>query len=206
MNNIAVVGFGNVGKNLAHLFNRANYKVTVYSTTGDAGATVYDTQLIGHGFKEVDAVALALPYKAALALVEEQAESLADKIIIDCTNPLNDDWSPLLLGESTSAAEEIAKRAPSAHVVKAFNTIFADVMSPQYHNISGTPTTGFVAGDEAVAKEMVMRLVDKVGFAALDVGALKNARYLEAMAHLNIEIAVNQRGGTKAVFCYYQDK
>jgi len=49
-----------------------------------------------------------------------------------------------------------------------------------------------------------MRLAQEIGYAPLDTGALYTARYLEGMAHLNIQLAVNQGGGTQAAFFYRQ--
>lgn len=66
--------------------------------------------------------------------------------------------------------------------------------------------TAFLAGDDAPAKEVVAKLASDIGFAPLDTGPLLNARYLEAMAHLNIAIAVGQKGGTDAAFIYDQKR
>jgi len=66
--------------------------------------------------------------------------------------------------------------------------------------------TAFVAGDVAAAKQKVMTLAGLAGFALVDVGPLRMARHLEAMAHLNIEIAVGQGGGTNAAILYHHSK
>ncbi len=204
MKKITVLGFGNVGKNLATLFTDAGYEVTICSNDGSAGAQMYATSKISEGFANTDALALAIPYVAVEQILAEYKDQLAGKIIIDCTNPLNDDWSPLLLGQETSAAEQIASMAPAAKVVKAFNTIFADVMAKEHHDRGGLTMTAFVAGDDITAKNEVLSLAQKAGLAPLDSGALSSARYLEAMAHLNIRIAVELEGGTQAAFVYHQ--
>ncbi|GLX86973.1 NADPH-dependent F420 reductase [Thalassotalea loyana] len=204
MKTIAILGFGNVGQNLAKLFNDAGYRVIVCSKSGDAGKGEYLSMNYLEGINAADAVALAVPYQVLTELLAPLAKHLAGKTVIDCTNPLNDDWSPLLLGQETSAAEQIGKLLPDAKVIKAFNTIFADVMPKKHHDREGKKITAFVAGDDLSAKNNILALAKNIGFAPLDVGPLSAARYLEAMAHLNIQIAVGQQGGTQAAFIYHQ--
>lgn len=204
MQKIAIFGYGNVGQKLATLFSDAGKTVVICSADANRGTDRYSTATFLQGAREAEAIVVALPYSAAIALLEPLADELAGKVIIDCTNPLNDDWSPLLLGEDNSAGEQIAAQVPDAHVVKAFNTIFADVMDKQHHNRGGLTMTAFIAGDNAEAKAFVIALATASGLAPLDTGPLKMARYLEAMAHLNIQIAVGQGGGTRAAFVYHQ--
>jgi len=126
------------------------------------------------------------------------------KIVIDSTNPLNADWSPKLLGQENSASEEISRLLPEAYVVKAFNTIFADVMNEPVKD--GRVITAFIAGDNDEAKQKIIALASDIGYAPIDIGCLYTARYLESMAHLNIQIAIGQGGGTNAAFIYLQQK
>ena len=129
---------------------------------------------------------------------------LSGKVIVDATNPIAPDWSPIPLGEENSAAEEIARLVPEASVVKAFNTVFADIMTPEGLDRSGRPATLFVASDERAAGEAVASLGRSIGFAPVMVGPLRSSRHLEAMAHLNITIATGG-GGTNSAFLYDQD-
>ncbi|WP_299596792.1 NAD(P)-binding domain-containing protein [uncultured Tateyamaria sp.] len=76
-----------------------------------------------------DMVILAMPYTAARDTLVPLAAAIGNKIVVDATNPLNDDRSPLQLGESTSAGENVPDWLPQARVVKAFNIIFADIMT-----------------------------------------------------------------------------
>lgn len=204
MNTISIFGYGSVGQKLAKLFSDAGKSVIICTKDGKHGTGDYDSANFSEGAKKADAVALALPYTAAQELLSQLTEELAGKIILECTNPLNEDWSPLSLGENTSAAEQIANMLPNSMVVKVFNTIFADVMPKEHHNRSGHTITAFACGDDEASKDKVLKLVSDCGFAPLNAGALKSARYLEAMAHLNIEIAVGQGGGTDAAFIYHQ--
>ena len=75
-----------------------------------------------------DAVILATGYADAVDALQAVGD-LKGKVVIDITNPLTADYMGLTIGHSTSAAEEIAKAVPGAEVVKAFNTVFAQVLA-----------------------------------------------------------------------------
>ena len=94
----------------------------------------------------------------------------------------------LTIGHTTSAGEEIQKLAPKAKVVKAFNTIFAQVLA-NGGKAAGRTTTVFVAGDDASANNAVEAIARKAGFDVVQTGGLKLARYLEPLAGLNIVLA-----------------
>lgn len=85
-------------------------------------------------------------------ITPEVQQALANKIVVDATNPLNTDWSPLLMGEDSSAGEEVAKLLRKCKVVKAFNTIFADMMKKDILEKAKDITTFGASDDEAVTK------------------------------------------------------
>jgi len=198
---ISILGTGSVGSKLKTLFVQAGQEVLSCGREASEGVVTFK-----EGAASAELVVLAVPYTVLADLLPTLTKELQDKIVIDATNPLNEDWSPLLLGQENSAAEEVAKLLPQSRVIKAFNTIFADVMGREFHNRDGQQTTAFVAGDDTAAKVTVSAIIAAMGFAPLDVGMLLAARYLEAMAHLNIQIAVGQGGGTNAAFVYHQTK
>ncbi len=91
-----------------------------------------------------DIVILAVPYASVAPVVSHYGDALADKVIVDISNPFNPSATRLDTPDGTSIAQEIAKAAPaSAHVVKAFNTIFGHVLA------QGRPLDVFIAGDDA---------------------------------------------------------
>jgi predicted dinucleotide-binding enzyme len=102
------------------------------------------------------------------------------------------------MGFTTSAAEEIQKMLPKAHVVKAFNTVFAQNQSTG--KIGGERLALFVAGDDVKAKKTVMQLGADIGFEPVDAGPLKAARYLEPMGMLMISLGYMLGMGTKIGF------
>jgi predicted dinucleotide-binding enzyme len=132
------------------------------------------------------------------------ADTLASKIVVDGTNPHREDWAPLFLGEQNSAGEQIARWLPRSEVVRGFNTVFAAVMTRDGINRHGRPATFLLCGDVPTANAKVATYAAKLGFAPLDAGPLLCSRYFEAMAHLNVQLAIGMDGGTNAAFLYDQ--
>lgn len=112
------------------------------------------------------------------------------KVLIDTTNALLPDLSALALPGSTSAAGMIQTWQPTARVVKAFNTIGAAYLGNA--QIDGMAADGFYCGDDANAKTIAAELIAETGMTPQDVGPLRNARSLEAMAMLWIDMALHQ--------------
>jgi len=193
---IGILGAGNVGTRLAELARAAGHDVLVGSRKGDAS--------LADASRHGDIILIAVHYHAVEDALKPLSELLAGKIVIDATNPLNDDWSPRILGENTSAGEEIAKLLPNSKIVKAFNTVFADIMSTEGLSRNGSAVTAFVASDHDDAVKTVADFAKSIGFAPVTSNKLIVARYLEAIAHLNIELAVGQGGGTNAAFLYHR--
>lgn len=203
---IAFLGGGNFGGNLADLLAAAGHDVVVGLrdvTHARSGANYRVTSLeeaAAHG----DVVVIAILYQACADTLPPLATQLSGKIVVDATNALQDDWSPLPLGAFASAAETLRHLLPASRLVKAFNTVFADIMTRERLDRGGQPVTAFIAGDDAQANAVVAGIAASAGFAPVVTGPLSNARYLEAIAHLNIQIAVRRGGGTDAGFVYHQ--
>ncbi len=113
----------------------------------------------------------------------------AGKVIIDISNTFNADATGLVTPDGTSGAQEIAKAAPaSAHVVKAFNTVFGHVLA------QGRPLDVLIAGDDADAKASVSAFTESLGLRPLDTGDLATARWLEAAGPLLMGLARHGAG------------
>jgi 8-hydroxy-5-deazaflavin:NADPH oxidoreductase len=201
---IAFIGGGNLGGNLANLFKHAGHDVVVglRQLKHVRPNRTYDVALVDDAIQDADLVVLALHYQACTELLTSISGALIGKIVVDATNPLNTDWSPMFLGQENSAAEENARLLPGVFLVKAFNTIFADNMMSEKQNRKGNKITAFIAGDDAAANNVVADLARDAGFLPQLCGDLKMSRYLEAMANLNIAIAVKMKGGTDGAFIY----
>ena len=197
---VTVIGAGNMGSAFVTQLTRARHEVTVTArdsakaaqlAAANPGARAVATEGAVAG---ADAVVLATGYADAVTALRSLGE-LAGKVVIDITNPLTADYMGLTIGHDTSAAEEIAKAVPGAEVIKAFNTVFAQVLA-EGADLGGRKVTVFIAGDSAPGKETARTLAESMGFDTIDAGGLKNARYLEPLAGLNIYLGYGAGLGT----------
>jgi predicted dinucleotide-binding enzyme len=196
--NITVIGSGNMGSGLVKQLTRAGHRVLV---TGRDAAKA-EALARKHGARAVmpadaaasDVIIVATGHADAEAALKSLGR-LEGKVVVDITNPLTADYMGLTVGHTTSAAEEIARAVPGARVVKAFNTVFAQVLDEGAH-LDGQPVPVFVASDDPGAKSAVAGMARSMGFDVIDAGGLKNARYLEPLAGLNIYLGYGAGIGT----------
>jgi predicted dinucleotide-binding enzyme len=199
--NITIIGAGNMGSAFVKQLVRAGHQVSVASRDNAKAAQVVAAHPgakavgIAGAADGADAIVLATGYDSALAALNSVGD-LQGKVVIDITNPLTPDYMGLTLGHSSSAAEEIAKAVPGAEVVKAFNTVFAQVLSEGADFGHGRKVSVFVASDSTRAKQTAAALAQSMGFEVVDAGGLKNARYLEPLAGLNIYLGYGAGLGT----------
>lgn len=185
---IAILGTGNMAQGLAARFKAVGHDVALASREASKGIQAIKA------VENAAFVVLAVPFAAAEETLKS-AGDLTGRIVIDITNPLTADYMGLTVGHSTSAGEEIQKLVPGAKVVKAFNTVFAQILA-QGPILAGEKVPVYVASDDEAARKAVSDLVATTGFAAIDSGTLKNARYLEPLAGLGIFFAYGQGQGT----------
>lgn len=191
----AIIGLGNMGSGLARrlagtekLVLAARNEATAQTLAAELGV---DSAPIPAAIAAADVVVVALPYGSALDLAKSGA--LEGKVVVDISNPVKPDFSGLSLGFETSAAEEIQKAAPSARVVKAFNTIFASLFAAPRDDTANVPV--FLAGEDA-AVARIETLVKNAGFAVERTGTLDAARLLEPVGMLNIRFGYGLGRGT----------
>jgi predicted dinucleotide-binding enzyme len=173
---ISIIGDGNVGSALANGLKAAGHAV---ETTGNDPAQV--ARLAASG----EVIILATPYAAYDDIAKTIGGAADGKPVVDASNILTKDMK-VGLDNTTSGAEELQKKRPRAHVVKAFNTVFAGTMDTG--TAKGKTLSALYAGDDAGAKVTVAKLAADIGFDPLDAGALSNARLLEALGVLNIQL------------------
>jgi len=186
---IGIIGKGNVGTALSEGLRRAGHEVAFGHR--DPREPVEKAAAWG------DVIVLAVPHIAVKDTVRHIGSAADGKTVIDVTNALKDNME-LSVGFTTSAAEVLQKLLPDAFVVKAFNTVFARNQSSG--KIRNERLTAFIAGDDARAKNTVMRLAEDIGFEPVDCGTLKAARYLEPMAVLMINLGIMLEMGTDIGF------
>lgn len=199
---VTVIGAGNMGAAFVKQLTRAGHQVSVTARDQAKAADVAGQHPGARAVpaagaaQDADVVVLATGYGDAVAALQSLGD-LQGRVVIDITNPLTADYMGLTLGHDTSAAEEIAKAVPGATVVKGFNTVFAQVLGSGAAAFGADrPVTVFVASDSAAAKQTATTLAQSMGFDVIDAGGLKNARYLEPLAGLNIYLGYGAGLGT----------
>lgn len=200
--NITLIGAGNMGAGFAKQLSAAGHQVRVTARDMDKAQALADTHTgvtavaAAQAVGDSQVVIVATGYADAVPALKALG-SLDGRVVIDITNPLTPDYMGLTLGYDTSAAEEIAKQIPGALVVKAFNTVLAQVLVEGPSFAEGQTVPVFYAGDDERAKQTVHALIESIGFQPVDAGGLKNARYLEPVAGLNIYFAYGAGQGTQ---------
>ncbi|WP_027350482.1 NADPH-dependent F420 reductase [Halotalea alkalilenta] len=200
--NITLVGAGNMGAGFVKQLTAAGHQVRVTARDPAKAQALADTYAGATAVSPAEAlgdsqvVIVATGYADAVPALKALG-SLEGRIVVDITNPLTADFMGLTLGYDTSAAEEIAKALPGAKVVKAFNTVLAQVLAEGPVFSAGQTVPVFYAGDDERAKQTVHALAESIGFQAVDAGGLHNARYLEPVAGLNIYFAYGAGQGTQ---------
>jgi len=180
MRSISIIGSGNMasaigalavkGGNTVEVISRDATKAAALAGEIGGGATTGTWGAAPAG----EIVVLAVLFDSAVPVVSQYGDALAGKIIVDITNPFTPDAKGLVTPDGSSGAQEIAKAATkSAHVVKAFNTLFRDVLA------AGGPLDVFMAGDDAHAKASVSTFIESMGLRPLDTGDLSMAHWLE---------------------------
>lgn len=182
---IAIIGNGNVGSALTRGLTRGKRDV---KNVGD------DKGEIRNAVEWADIVVLAVPFGAIDDVAATIGPLTKNKTVVDVTNALTAEMQ-LAVGYSTSGAEELQKKLPQAHVVKAFNTQFAQHMDSG--RLGDQRLSVFVAGDNTEAKRDATEIASSIGFEAVDAGPLANARLLEPLGYLNIQLGYVLGQGTQ---------
>ena len=195
MSSISIIGLGNMASTLADRALAGGNAVEIIGrdpakanelAAALGGATVGAADTAPDG----DIVILAVPYASAAAVVSEYGGALQGKVIVDITNPITPDSKGFVTPDGSSGAQEIAKAAPEgAHVVKAFNTLFSNVLAAG--SAEGRPLDVFIAGDDAQAKARVSAFIESLGLRPMDAGQLPMARALENAALLQLGLVAH---------------
>ena len=195
---ITIIGTGNMARGIATRALGAGHAVTLVGSAnekasalaaelaGDVRAGRVGEPLAG------DVIVLAVWFGSVDDVLARYGDQLNGRVVVDITNPIDvDAFGPLELGAG-SAAQEIAAKASTARVVKAFNTTFAGTLAEG--TVAGQPLDVLIASDDEDAKATVSGIVAGSGLRAIDVGPLKRARELEALGYLHM--AMQQPLGT----------
>jgi len=185
---IVFIGAGRVGAPLAAHLAEAGHEVVIGEarggSTSSASALARSPRLtsapLPDALRAAEVVFLAIPFQAIEEVLVPLADALADKVLVDCTNPVG----PGLmhgLASQRSGGELVQSLAPRAHVVKAFTIYgYENLEDPRYPAYAVKPAMLF-CGDDGPTKERVATLIGDSGFEPVDVGGLVQALHLEHM-------------------------
>jgi predicted dinucleotide-binding enzyme len=152
---IAIIGAGRIGGRLARVWRGEGHDIVLGVRDG-SGTGVRDLSQepgirvteIEEAARAADVVVLAVPHGALDALLPRLAPLVSGKIVIDCTNGIAPDRT-LKYANTSSAAEETAKRLPGAQVVKAFNAQGAEIIDNPVFGGTRRPNASSVPSSRA---------------------------------------------------------
>lgn len=182
---VGIIGAGTIGTALARHVLLAGLPVAISNSRGPetlvekvaelgvgANATTIaeaagaDLVVLAVPFTSIPAVALSVPYWAG-------------KLVLDVTNQFAHDnpyGGRADIGDLTGS-EWVNRLVSGATVVKAFNAMYGNYIAADPRHAEGRQVA-FYAGDESEGKRVVAQLIDSFGFAAVDVGSLREGGQL----------------------------
>ncbi|HXY98460.1 MAG TPA: NADPH-dependent F420 reductase [Stellaceae bacterium] len=205
---VGILGSGLMGGKLGTLFARAGHEV-VFSyarhrekltrLAKDAGGNAR-AGTPREAAREADALLLAVHWSRIEDVLTE-AGDLSGKAIVSCALPMDAGDTRLVIGHGSSGAEALARKVPKAKVVCAFNTIPSEVLFGVYAGRRKARRPSLVyCGDDAGSKQVAAELIRDVGFAPVDAGPLRIARYTEPFALLMAQLAYEGREGPELAY------
>jgi predicted dinucleotide-binding enzyme len=205
---VGILGSGLMGGTLGTIFARAGHEV-VFSyarrkeklerLARDAGRKAR-AGTPAEAAQNADALLLAVHW-SQVDDVLNQAGDLSGRLIVSCSLPMNAHDTGLVIGHTTSGAEELAKRVPEAHVVCAFNTVPSEVLFGVFEARSRANKPSLVyCGDDPGSKGIAADLIRDAGFDPVDAGPLRIARYTEPFALLVGQLAYEGTEGPELAY------
>lgn len=198
---IGILGSGLMGGTLGRLWAASGHDVTFAYSRDDsrrarmAAAAGGSSGTIAEAARDAEALLLAVHW-SRVPEVLEQAGALSGKVMLNCCVPLDAANENLVVGMTTSGAEELARLRPEAHWVSCFNTNPSESFEPVFRRKGQTPAPQvLMCSDHAGARAVTADLIRDIGFDPLDCGPLRNARFIEPFAMATVELAYVQPGG-----------
>jgi predicted dinucleotide-binding enzyme len=174
---IGIIGAGSIGMAIAKTFARAGIAATIANSRGPD--SLKDSvgplgPIIKAGTREdaasADIVLIAVNWSKLPSAVAG-LPAWDGRVVIDANNPIEAPlFKPVEL-KGRISSEVVAELVNGARLVKAFNHLRADVLAsdPQ---VGGGRRVLFYSGDDTGAKAVVGALIERIGFAGIDLGSL----------------------------------
>lgn len=191
---IAILGTGRMGKGLVKTFYQAYPQDVLFSSRDQQRAQDVLSELklnctavdMDEALK-ADVIIPTFWFRDLIPWAMAYKEQLKGKIVIDITNPFNEDFSDFTTSYDTSSAEELQKVIPESVVVGAFKNTFWVVFDAPV--LQGIKSDVFVTSQSEAARKTIIELLKPLPFRVLDAGLLKNNRTIERMTLLSSEMA-----------------
>ncbi|MXN16860.1 transmembrane reductase oxidoreductase [Pseudooceanicola sp. GBMRC 2024] len=205
---IGILGSGRMGGALGRIWAACGHEVCfayarsaqkldrLAQETGGHSAGVAET--VAHA----EALLLAVHW-SRVPDVLAQAGDMAGKLVLNCCVPLDATDSRIVLGGTTSGAEDLARRRPAARWVSCFNTVPSESLGRVFARRGRGPAPqALTCADDGAARAAATPLIRDTGFAPLDCGGLSNARFVEPFAMVTAELAYAQPGGPALTYVF----
>ncbi len=205
---VGILGSGLMGGKLGTILARAGHEVVFSYARNDEKLGRLARDAGGkaragtprEAAREAEAVLLAVHW-SRVEDVLKQAGDLSGKAVLTCSLPMNERNTELVLGLTTSAAEELARMIPRAGVVCAFNTVPSEVLFGVFEARRKASRPSLVyCGDDSRSKKVASELIRDAGFDPVDAGPLRIARYTEPFALLVGQLAYEGTGGPNLAY------
>ncbi len=197
-------GTGDLGSGLAWRFARAGYPAVIGSRNAEkaiqaAEAMAKESGLNVRGMSNSDAaraadiVFMSVPFASQQVTLDGIREEVQGKIFVDTTVPL---VPPKVMRVQLPAEGSAAKKAQAflgeqVRVVSAFQNVAAAHLQDAEADLGDCDV--LVAGNDADAREQIVRLASLIGFKAWHAGAIENSAVAEALT--SVLIFLNKRYG-----------
>lgn len=205
---VGILGSGLMGGKLGILFTRAGHDVVFSYARSDQKLKRLAREAKGNAragtpaeaVSDADAVLLAVHW-LRMDDVLKQAGDLSGKVVVSCSLPMNADDTGLVIGHTSSGAEELARKVRRAKIVSAFGTVPSEVFFGVFEarRKAERPSLAY-CGDDDRAKQVAATLIRDIGFEPVDAGPLRIARYMEPFALLMGQLAYEGDGGPEIAY------
>ena len=205
---VGILGSGLMGGKLGTIFARAGHEVVFSYVRSNEKLKKLAREAKGNAragtpaeaAKDADALLLAVHW-SRIDDVVKQAGDLSGKVIVTCSLPMDAGNKKLIIGTTTSGAEELAKRVPKARVVSGFNTVPSEVLFGVFEAKRKSDSPSLIyCGDDESGKTVAAELISDAGFDPIDAGPLRIARYTEPFALLVAQLAYEGHGGPELAY------
>ena len=177
-NRVGIIGAGRLGQAMARTALRAGRNVVIANSRGPQSLTTV-VETLGPGVTagttdEASAtgiVVIAVPWAGVRDAIK--GTEWNGQVVMDATN----NFDPGDLDGPTSS-ELVADLVAPARVVKAANTLAAEVLASDPQEAGGRRVL-FLSGDDLDAKADVNALFEDAGFATIDLGAMRSGSYMQ---------------------------